>query len=260
MLKLFANPYRDSWLALGAVVSLFVACLLFAPPQQGEQNNSNPYQQSSDITSPSSTDERLADYTLGLEIFTGILAVFTVVLAGASIWQGQLTRQSIALARAEFVANQRPKIRVRNIVVKCPTGPGRPPPILFEVNQFVGGQFYAANVGGTAATIVEYLAIVRWSQEELPMERPYEGRNGTEVNIRVEPGASIPLPFQSTRLMDHNGNEIRAGQSGWRLRVMGWVEYLDESKVRRRTAFCRCYASGTGRISVKENEDYDYEE
>jgi hypothetical protein len=47
-----------------------------------------------------------------INTFTGLLAMFTVALAGASIYQGWITRKSITLATREFEAAQRPWVSV----------------------------------------------------------------------------------------------------------------------------------------------------
>jgi hypothetical protein len=43
-----------------------------------------------------------------IALYTLVLAIFTVVLAGASIWQGRFTQKSIKLANDDFIANHRP--------------------------------------------------------------------------------------------------------------------------------------------------------
>jgi hypothetical protein len=50
-----------------------------------------------------------------IAIFTLVLACFTLVLAGASIWQGRLTQQTIKLAQQEFAATNRPNIAMLSL-------------------------------------------------------------------------------------------------------------------------------------------------
>jgi len=48
-------------------------------------------------------------------VATIAIALFTIVLARVTGQQARLTRQSIDLARAEFVSTHRPRIIVRNL-------------------------------------------------------------------------------------------------------------------------------------------------
>ncbi len=173
----------------------------------------------------------------------------------------QLKQQQIE--RMELIATHRPRLRIRNIVVKNP----RPEIMrgsLFVGGDFVSGQLYVSNVGGTDATIIEHLVLVYWSDQGLPMERPYEGQDGYvyQSPVKLQAGQSVPIPFQSRDVIETKdiANMIRNGQHSWQLWVMGWVEYVDDSNIRRRTAFCRRYDPTSRRIVRKEDEDYDHEE
>jgi hypothetical protein len=69
------------------------------------------------ITKPETTDDRLAQYTLWLAIFTGVLSVSTIGLWFVT-WRGGIRQSAdmqatIALARDEFNATHRPKLIVR---------------------------------------------------------------------------------------------------------------------------------------------------
>ena len=185
------------------------------------------------------------------------MAAFTGVL-----WF--VTNKAVKLARAEFIANQRPILRVRNIVVHPPHRNIVPQPSIFQHGELVTGQLYVSNIGGTPATLVEHYVMVRWSQDELPMERPYEGDDGTLFSKypRIEAGGSYPIPFQSKNTIESGeiATFIRNGQNAWKLWVMGWVDYMDNSNVRHRTAFCRRYNLSNGRINQAEDYDYEHEE
>src|SRR5947209_3059276 len=93
------------WKAIGASVLLLLAVILAihatgfdVPPNQQE------YGTPGADTAQQGAEQTIATYTIYLTWFTGLLALFTVILAGASIWQGYLTQQSIMLARDEFLA------------------------------------------------------------------------------------------------------------------------------------------------------------
>jgi hypothetical protein len=192
---------------------------------------------------------------------TVVIAYFTRTLYRATRKQGVIAQRSIELARADFLANQRPKLHVRNIVVHRYPRRQIPPVPLFQGGSTVSGQLYVSNVGGTPATLREYLILVYWSQDELPMERPYEGEDGVKSETRIEPGTSRTLLFESKEWMEVGaGAAIRSGDGAWKLWVMGWVEYDDDLKVTRRTAFCRRFDKRVQRINIVEDNDYDHEE
>lgn len=192
------------------------------------------------------------------------ISFFTFVLAVVAIGQGFLILWQVRLGRQEFVANQRPKLRVRNIVVKTPHRNTIDRPPIFQDGELVSGQLYVSNIGGTAAMMVEQYILVYWSDNELPMERPYEGKSGVVFTSppRIEAGSSLPIPFQSETPIPSKyiANSICSGASGWKLWVMGWVQFRDDSNLMHRTAFCRRFDTGLGRIVRREDEDYDHEE
>jgi hypothetical protein len=71
---------------------------------------------------------------------TIVIAAFTMTLWFATNQQAHLTRDSIELARADLIANYRPRLRVRNVVVDV-ADPGLVDKLgLFQPNQIVRGQ------------------------------------------------------------------------------------------------------------------------
>jgi len=232
-------------------------------------------------------EQGLATYTGYLWLATCALAFVAVVQAGLFVWQLVLLNRSVrdaktaanaANASAEaaklqayaaqqmLVLAQRPKLRVRNVVVKYPVPTYRQPFKLFEPGQPVSDQFYIVNTGGTVARIAEGDCRVYWTKQDLPMERPYEG-NVIETmipRVKLEAGESLPITFQSRQAMGPEGDDIRTSAAGWRLYVMGWIQYTDDLNNQRRTAFCREYRSvhtGTrGRFFPVADPDYEHEE
>lgn len=231
------------------------------------------------------TDEALAQYTLWLMVFTGILALATIGLGVATFFlyltgekqirnnaevaaaQSRDMKETIDLSRAGIVSSHRPRLRIRNVVVK-PYNPALVERMgFFQPNRPVSGQFYVVNVGGTRATITESHCVAVWSESGLPMRRPYEGENGnmSVLPVRLEPGQSIPGTFCSVELMTDRSNTIGTKiVRGLHLYVMGWVEYIDDNQIQRRTSFCREYekreAFGEGRFYAVNDPDYEHEE
>jgi len=232
-------------------------------------------------------ERSLTNYTLYLWLATCALAFVAVVQAGLFVWQLVLLRRSVhdtataataAAASAEaakleayagqrmLVLTQRPKLRVRNVVVKYPVPNHRPPFRMFEAGQPISGQFYVVNVGGTVARIAEGDCRVYWTQQGLPMERPYEGQviENPMPSIKLEAGQSTLIPFHSRQAVGPEGDDIRTFAAGWRLYVMGWIEYSDDLNNPRRTTFCREYRqvlhSSAGHFLPVDDPDYEHEE
>jgi len=225
----------------------------------------------------------------GLTTATWTLAGFTLLLAFIAtgqialfFWQLRLIRESLddarlaadaAMIEAEatkgiLIVTHRPRLRVRNIVVnREPRGRIHPPPQIFAPGYFVSGQFYVSNIGGSEATITESHCEVIWNTTGLPMERPYEGKDGnmTIGRIRLQPGVSRPGLFLSENVMGSEGTAVQTGSGGmWGFWVMGWIEYIDASNTKRRTAFCRKYrvpeGANEGRFFAVDDTDYEHEE
>jgi hypothetical protein len=189
---------------------------------------------------------------------TAVIAWFTINLVNATKTQAGLTRESIDLSREQIVALHRPKMRIRNIVVRPSNNFFSTP---FAPNELVHGQFYMANVGGTVAHIKEALYEVFSTNLPLPMERPYEGKNGLSFqDLTIAAGSSSPLPFASDRPLSQDESHGILTNGSWQIYVMGWVEYEDDRRTRRRTAFCRKYDYARRRFYPVDDKDYEHEE
>lgn len=233
------------------------------------------------------SDEKLVQFTGELAIFTKRLFFATVVLGLATIGllvaafrQSGEMKASIDVARraaeaaekathtaqAEFVATHRPKLRIRNIVVNAPKSVVGQEFHLFAPGHFVSGQLYIANVGGSRANILDGHCKVYWTQEGLPMRRPYEGAedNLQALSRTLLSGESTTALFRSDKSVDA---ELGAGTnviSSWKVYVMGWVAYSDQNNDVRRTGFCREYrrrdSSPLARFYAVDDPDYEHEE
>lgn len=187
----------------------------------------------------------------------------TMLLAIATVWLAFVGWQAAKDTRRALLLAQRPRIRIRNVIVKPPRIPSYTPMIFFP-RQLIDGQLYIVNVGGTEATLIEAHCEVYWENvgvHTLPMERPYEGENPSIPSLRIslQPGQSIPLPFGSTKQIDERElDQILAGHL--LIYVLGFVAYIDKLGMERRTAFCRQYDHLRRRFFAVEDPDYEHEE
>jgi hypothetical protein len=214
-------------------------------------------------------------------VATIFIAIFTVVLAVVTNRQARLTRiaavaaeKAAEIARTEFIASHRPRLRVRNVVVKNPKAADGRELQLFAPGQTIEGQFYIANVGDSRADILDGHCTVYFSQQGLPMRRPYEGGedNLQATSRTLLSGESTPVLFRGDA--PPPGAEMGVGTNAfgsWDLYVMGWVTYADHTDppTKRRTSFCRQYrltgipgrsAAPIGRFHKVEEPDYEHEE
>lgn len=183
-----------------------------------------------------------------INLFTGVLAVFTVVLAGASIWQGRLTRQSIVLARDEFNASHRPKIRVRhfrNVSKKAGED--------FEIH------FVCANVGDLPCSILE-------------ISYQTHTRKILTAKDEIDRPALVPNTFKNIVL--HPGTELAAGELcefqtelfklEWNMNknwdFAGYVRYQDNRQIERFTGFWQRFDRLGFPVATPENPNFIYED
>ena len=124
-----------------------------------------------------------------IAVYTLVLAVATIALWFITWRMSKATEKVVELARSEFNATHRPRLHVRNIVVKDDTGPFHHEAFAFSPGKPISGQFYVSNIGSGDATVVESHCEVVWGLKDgLPMQRPYEGKNGNNSL----PRATIP--------------------------------------------------------------------
>lgn len=209
-----------------------------------------------------------------LAIFAAIAAVIALRTLRAIRRQAEIANESLSaekaaadatkvqseLSQKTLVLTQRPKLIVRNVVVK-PLGitPEWNTPI-FQPGHSVEGEFQVVNVGGTPATIFQSGCWVFWNQVALPMHRPYDHLGQTNpVRGVLQPGTSFVGSFMSERPMDEHAAEIWQAGNQWHLYIMGWIEYKDDLGFVRRTAFCRQFDVRRGRrFFAVDDPDYEH--
>ena len=188
----------------------------------------------------------------------------TEKIAEATILNTEAAAKQALLLEKSFVFTHRPKLIVRNVVMKRGIADGEDDP--FYENAHLAGQFYVQNVGDTRATVVESGCWVFWKHKEqplsgLPMMRPYEGKNGNNpvsVGMTLQPGEALTAIFQSDDFLASEAQRVREGN--WPLYVMGWIEYADDAGTRRRTAFCRKFDKARRRFFAESDPDYEHAE
>jgi hypothetical protein len=192
----------------------------------------------------------VAVFTCQLVSATRALEVATNKMTEAAKAQADAAEVSANVARAALVASARPRMIVRRV----------------SVSRFEGGepillQFIVANVGGSPAHILESnFTIMAGTITDLPAIPPYTDfgneflgtptfESGTSKPFTAtDPGAIVPS--DKTRIYD----------GGLRYRLLGYIQYRDDSGNIRRTAFCREKKPTQHRFLTVNDPDYEYED
>jgi hypothetical protein len=186
------------------------------------------------------------------------VALATLALAITTFFMVRVIREQVRLAREEFLATHRPKIRVRMVTVR---------PLI--TGQRIEVQYNVTNVGGSAATILWATASVQVPQS-LTMIPGVIDPNALDVRA----GNHLPeRPFirvGETHLVGPIDTGLEYDGSGRfepaSMVVRGEVFYRDNNQIERRTSFERVHDRRSGRnihrfsIPPKPDPDAEYED
>jgi hypothetical protein len=158
-------------------------------------------------------------------------------------------QKQLRLARDEFEATHRAKVRVRRINLQG------------SRDDFSGFIFYLANVGDSDATIRTIgCGMTRKETGAWLGDQPPDPR----ANVLTPHDQTLPMgparPFLFTVVVDNDARAaIREGRHD--LFVIGGIEYSDRSKIIRNTGFCWVYDHRIRDFrKSKEDEEYNYED
>jgi hypothetical protein len=171
-----------------------------------------------------------------------------------------ITARATDLTRQSFLLSHRPKLAVRNVVVRVPQGNQDIASVAQRLSQGVidsvpGGELYVVNDGDADGKIIRMHSEIL-DGERLPMAPPYEGKPGTSLDVNLAPGVQILVPFPSEPFIRQHSVERVAG--GWeKFWVLGWIEYVDGTGNTRRTLFCRQWSNESSRFSAVGDADYE---
>lgn len=166
-------------------------------------------------------------------------------------------RNSVELAREEFIATYCPRLIIRRIKV-------------YQANDVpLEIHYELANIGGTRAKVVEISARL-WlpdiQKSYFPPVPPYAMAE-KPLNIVVESGA----PYQGRHKVDltedieeyalrwsYTEGVMRDQHSSMDAYFLGYIVYLDQLDRRFETAFLREYNFFTKRFTPVDDPDYEY--
>lgn len=231
------QPFGWRSVAVATLTAFLAWTALVQPPHR--EFGYNAYS----VAAPISSDERVADYTEALAAFTALLAAFTIVLAGASLWQGNITRNALKLARDEFNATHRPKIRIRAVGFDA----GKTDATQFAV------KFTCINVGDAPCDIVNVRSrIDRATLANAPLFRMNLDTIELESIRTLEPGEAISFATRT-----YSATDAANLLPEWD--VYGFVQYADKSGIRRLSGFWRRHTVDSETWSTPDNSDWNFE-
>jgi hypothetical protein len=247
----------ELFLGVFLAVAVFAMGMLFQASYNPGPASSSQTQHSKTATKPPATDRvdagqpdeqregksefwfaKLSDWML--TAFTGLLVLFTYRLwkstdrlweagekqfrqaSAASIRQDLRTQDQLKLARDEFIATHRPKIKIHAVEVKR-TEAGD--------NVFLGASILAFNVGESVAKNVEVRGqIFMGPNFALDVARPI-----VKTIPEVSSGQKLRAEINSDCQVSYAAAARRTGVIFY---CIGWIAYWDESDQRRETGFC----------------------
>ena len=216
-------------------------------------------------------NDRIADYTLGLEWFTGALAVFSAIEIFVLIRTEDAMRRSLEIARRQmlltrlqadiidkqhavgrqdYFATHRPQLVVREVGI-------------FRTTPIAVVQLIIANVGASPARIVESAAELRLGDVLIGID-PLPNQNQVG-DVVIEAGSTHRHEVRSDtlKLLDFMLAAEKIDPESWHrgeaVILRGYLVYSDDvTQVRRRTAFWRVYDPKRGRFSATDDPDFEY--
>jgi hypothetical protein len=182
--------------------------------------------------------------------------------------QTDIQQKQHAVARLQFLATHRPRLRIRHVSISDPAFFIGHPTMFFNHGGEIKGGLVVVNVGGTKATIIESRYRIFFSKDGLPVTAPYESdfHNLLLAGQSLDIGESCATPIMDKIIMDppapgrEDEVELPAFErGGWKIYVMGQIRYKDEGGAHRFMGFCRLQESD-GRFRAIDDPDYEYDD
>ena len=186
--------------------------------------------------------DKIIQYTFWLTGFTGAL-----VLVG--IGQAGFLGLQIMLARNEFDATHRPKLIVRRVSADC-----------LKVGELPQAQFIIANVGGSAATLLEgNAALVFQRGSMLPAIPPDDGDHNRMPETIYRPGPGAPTKAYRQTILSGEELAIVKDPASLGFCIAGYIKYRGRKNGPiYYTAFGRRYDPASERFAVLDDPNYEY--
>jgi hypothetical protein len=181
-------------------------------------------------------------------------------------FQTDIQRKQHAVARLQFFATHRPRLRVRHVSIYDPGETTRLPTFFFSHGSEIKGGLVVVNIGGSNATIIETRHRIFFSKTGLPASAPYDEDFRPYMllpDLIMASGESCTTPITDTIVMEPDPEGVTRlrtfEREGWQIFVMGQIRYKDDGGAERFMGFCRVRGSN-GRFRPVDDIDYEYED
>jgi hypothetical protein len=208
----------------------------------------NGYEENCDSKFSAIEDNSITTYTRWLMIFTGLLVVCNILLWLSTKKSANAAKKSIELTKQEFITTHRPKLRVHSVCLKKSDSTPK-----LNGGSYITHQLHYSidNIGGSTATITKQSMAFKRLNKPLPVPSYYDPML---IEKTIACGESIADSFGVEDALIWSNKEREIDD----LCFFGYIDYRDNTRTTRRTAFCRRYVRETGRFTKIEDEDYEY--
>lgn len=192
-----------------------------------------------------------------LVLFNGLLAIFTFCLYRSTekLWQAgkdqmQITRDSLDLARQEFISSHRPIIVVRNFRLVT-----EKPEVRLKVIVDI------ANKGATPAKNITIFADIGFKKDN-QWVRPIDimTKEAKEIDC-IAAGEYLPdIAIESHRILEQGDSTAFFWDEVFTLVIAGRIDYRDNNEVLRRTGFMRSLQKRDGSFVASDDPDEEYQD
>lgn len=202
-----------------------------------------------DIDTDRSASERSAWWSRAGAVFTGLLFIVSAIQAALFVWQLRRISEQAKLARDEFSATHRPKIRVRLLRVKP-----------LEVGKPVRIDYVVANVGENDAVRLRSEITLTVLVGDSNTEKSWTHEFPVDDVIT---GACVIPVHVTNAIVGSDWGEVLKNPSG-KIRIQGAITYEEKTGTRRKTGFYRECAGDLNRFNrfgtADIQRDYEYED
>lgn len=230
---------------------------LFLKPTVSKESNPDTDKQRKDIDQKSPAKDIMDIISIALTaIATVAIAIFTFLLFVYNRKMWETTAQSIELSRQEFIASHPPKLRVNSVRLRFYSETAKPWKI----------QCVITNIGGTSTTIKESnLTFDKLNkiENQLPVVLPFGDQEHMLSEAAIAPGeyiiGELILNEQIRTALDIDmWQGTRRDNETPLFYFFGYIDYLDDAGINRKTAFCRGYNVEQYRFTAVQDDDYEY--
>jgi hypothetical protein len=204
--------------------------------------------------------------TGGLMVYTALLWRSTKTLseeaketsarqASEMIKSLALTKESLDLARKEFISTHRPRLIIRGVTIKPHTHPS----LLIEPGKPIMVEAVVVNTGNSPAEIFNSNATILVGGRMFGARTPFGPALDHFNGINLVPGGAYTIVLTADKVHFVNAGQYSPVRNGEQvIYFFGYIMYRDEIGNERRTTFCRRYDPNAERFILVDNPDYEH--